>query len=261
MSPAPSEAVPKANGLPGWTATRHRSIRPSCSKAVRTTSYGPDRDAARDDDRVRLLGEARLQVGQHVVEAVLGDAQSQRLAAGRVDERREARAVGIGDPGRAERLSGRRGSRRRWPGRRSAAADGPTTCDTPAPARQGDPGGGHGRARLEDRDALGQVRAAPTDRRAWPDRLVDEDRRRRRTGRVAAARPGRVARGVGRRRELDLDDGVGAGRDRRPGRDPDGRAALHGLPCGRCPARTSPMTLRVTGPSSVAPATSAARIA
>ena len=39
--PPGRSAIPNANGLPGWTATRHRSIRPIVSMAVLTTSYGP----------------------------------------------------------------------------------------------------------------------------------------------------------------------------------------------------------------------------
>ena len=67
---------------------------------------GPDRDAARDDEGVGAVGEGRSEPGQDVVEVVAGDAEIEGLAACGGHERPKARAVGVGDAGRAERLAG-----------------------------------------------------------------------------------------------------------------------------------------------------------
>ena len=70
-------SAPKANGLPGWTATRHRSTLPIASKAVFTTSYGPT-DTPPATMTASASADPRREPGQDVVEVVAGDAEVDR---------------------------------------------------------------------------------------------------------------------------------------------------------------------------------------
>ena len=66
-----------------------------------------DRHTARHDERVGAAVEAASEAGQDVVEVVGRDAEVDRLAAGRGDERAQAGPVGVGDAGRTEVGAGR----------------------------------------------------------------------------------------------------------------------------------------------------------
>ena len=78
--------MPNANGLPGWTATRQRSIRPIFSNAELDDVVRPDRHAARHDDRIRAAGECGAQPGVDVLDPILGDPQRCGLATRGIDE-------------------------------------------------------------------------------------------------------------------------------------------------------------------------------
>ena len=105
--PPGRSATPNANGLPGWTATRHRSIRPIRLDGRLDHVVRADRHAARHDQRVGTGVETASEAGQDVVEVVGRDAEVDRLAAGRGDERAQAGPVGVGDAGRTEVGAGR----------------------------------------------------------------------------------------------------------------------------------------------------------
>ena len=118
-----------------------------------------------------------------------------------------------------------RAPRHPWPARRPAAAAGRPSSATPAPAASATPAGSEARPGCQDLGIGVEVAAAAPHRSAGRHRRVHEDRRRNRTACVAPARTGLTVR-VQRRRLLDRDDGVGAGRQRRARRDPDRRAGL-----------------------------------
>ena len=239
-----------------------RSGRSSRTRAC-TTSYGPTETPPETTIASTRRRRARRTAGPGRPRAGPSRSRASAARAGVLDERREARAVRVGDPGRAEVRARRRRTSspvartptrgRRWTG----------SCVDAGAGREGDRGG---------RSASGRPRApsiAPRAGRCRPsgstpptrDRLVDEDTRPA-AGPVASRPRGPAAPvRVERRRQLDRDDGVGPGRDRRAGRDPDrGPAPDLDIGCRR-PRATSPMTSSRTGASSVAASTSAARIA
>ena len=79
--PSPARAEPNANGFPGWTATRQRSIRPSSSNAIFTTSYGPTdtpplttTTSAEDGSAIHLTGPES--VSEAFERAGIGDGTS-----------------------------------------------------------------------------------------------------------------------------------------------------------------------------------------
>ncbi len=78
------------------------------------------------------------------------------------------------------------------------------------------------------------VRSLPAARTEPPsvDPFVDQAGGRQRTGGIAPARP-ESTRGIERRRGLDRDHRIGAWRELRAGRDPDGGAGVDG-DVGRC---------------------------
>ena len=67
----------------------------------------PDRDAARDDQRIRAGLEPAAKSSKHIVKIVCGDPEVDRLAARGGDEGAQARPVRIGDPGGTGGLAGR----------------------------------------------------------------------------------------------------------------------------------------------------------
>ena len=105
--PPGRSATPNANGLPGWTATRQRSIRPIASMAVLTTSYGPTDTPPDTISASAPVGQAAPEPAEDVVEVVDGDPEVDRLGARGGDVGTEPGAVGVRDPGRAERLARR----------------------------------------------------------------------------------------------------------------------------------------------------------
>ena len=167
-------AGPRAPGSPaGRTARTSRSSRPGC-RAGRTGASVPPSGALRGPERERLAGldrdpperrsgrssrrrasttsygptdtppETTIASAPPASAAHSRDSTSSSRSfaipsacgsrAGVVDERREARAVRVGDPGRTQVLTGGDGPRRRSRGPRRAAGGGPCSCGTPAPA-------------------------------------------------------------------------------------------------------------------------------
>ena len=256
--PSGRSTTPNANGLPGWTATRHSSIRPISANAARTWSYGPTETppetmtASTSPGGRSAGGPGRPRVGPP-------------RSRGRTPRRppprrgREPRPVRVRDPGRAERATGGPDlvAGRQDPDPRPAV-DGELPLPEPA-ARAIAAGPSTVPA---GRIATASGRSSPARRIAAPARTASWTRTLggQRAGRVAAARAARGAVAVGRRRQLDLDDRVGPGRDRAP------VAIRIAVPrstsrSGAWPARTSPTTSSRAGASSLAAATSAARIA
>ena len=246
----PGAGRPERERLPGLDGDPPQLDRADLLERRPDDVVRPDRDAARDDDRVevpldqaaRRSGRGRPRTGPPRSRA------SSRLAAGRLDERDERRAVRVGDAGRAERAARRRGPRRRsrgcptrgrrWTAQRARRRPRRPGRSPPASA-------GPGRARI----ASPRAGRCPARRIAAPGRTAAWTRHAggQRPGRVAAARRRPGARRVGGRRQLDLDHGVGAAAG-------SARRSRSGSPCrgrpsvsGACPARTSPMTSRRTG--------------
>ena len=240
--PPGRSAVPNANGLPGWTATRQRSIVPMVSIAAFDDVERPDRHAARDDDRVRAVGQAPPQARQDVVEHVGRDAQVDDVGAGRG-------APGPAGPGRSRRgcrpgRAARRapGPRRRSPGPRRAAAGGRRSPSTPAPASRAIAAAPIASPGSRSVAPSTEVAAGRADRAPGTDDLVDLDRRRQRPGRIATARagPAVASSGVVARPGRPRRRHRAGGRRSRSG--PPSRAAT--VTSGAKPARTSPMTSR-----------------
>ena len=196
------------------------------SMAVLTTSYGPTETPPDDDQGVGAVGEAaarsRVRTSSRSSVAM---PRSIGLAAGRGHERAKARAVGVGDAGRPERLArradlvagredarcaagdGRGVARRR---RRPAASRPPRSIAVPAWRRVAPASRSLPRARTEPPGGTGSwTRQAPG------------------TGPVASrprgpARPAASSGVV----VLDRDDGIGAIGKARAGRDAGGRSGL-----------------------------------
>ena len=102
-------ATPNANGLPGWTATRHRSTRPTASKAALDDVVRADRHAAGDDDARRPRSSPARSRASTSSRSSRAIPRSSDRRAGGGDERPEPGSVGVGDAGRSERLA--RGSK------------------------------------------------------------------------------------------------------------------------------------------------------
>ena len=140
--------------------------------------------------------------------------------------RQEARSVCIGDPGRAQRLT-------RGPdlvaGRENADARPAMDADL-ANAGTGDERDSrrrHDRAAIENHGPAREVAPRPPDRGARRRRDVDEARRGQGASCVATARAHWLADRIERRRLLDRHDGIGPGRQRRAGGDPDSALRPH----------------------------------
>ena len=191
-----TSARPNANGLPGWTATRHRFMCPTASNAVRTTSYGPTETPPDDHDDVRL-GEPATEALLDVLEPVDRDPEVQGLSAGVATSACRPGPLASGMPAGAE-VGARRADL--VPGREDGddrpAAD--ESCATPAPAASATTAGV---TRSPGRAISAPSRTSPPiARTALPtaDPLVDEARGRQRPRGVAPARtdghrPRRVA--------------------------------------------------------------------
>ena len=258
--PPGRSAIPKANGLPGWTATRQRSIRPIVSMAVLTTSYGPTETPPDTMSASAPASSAASKAGQDVVEVVGRDAEVDRLAAGRG---RRARA------GRARWRRGCRPGRGPAPGARTSSPVARTAIrGTAVDDDVGDAGAG------DERDGRrGHRRAGPEERRAGLEvaALVAGPSRRPSTGswtRQAAGTgpvasrprgPGRPAAssGVVASTGTTASAPAGVARRSRCGRPSRGSTVDVGRGAGSDVA-DDPSS---TGSVSVAPAVSAARIA
>ena len=182
----PSVARPNANGLPGWTATRHRSTLPMASKAILTTSYGPTdtppatitASASSRPCRIRVRTSSRSS-------RAIPRSTTSAPAATTIARRPGPFASGIpagpsGSPGaRTSSPVARTAIRgRRWT----------ATASAPLPAAMATRGRRHVGSCGQDRVAGSKVLAATADRVPLPHRLVDRAARRQGTGRSAASR-------------------------------------------------------------------------
>ena len=243
-----ASATPNANGLPGWTATRQSSIRPISANAARTTSYGPTDTPPETIDRVDAADSPAMSRARTSSSRSAAMPRSWACAAGLLDERRPG-------PGRSRR--GSRPARASAPGPRTSSpvARIPTrgrrwtgSVSLPEPAARAIAAGVRpGARRAGSRPPRAGRRRPAGSRCPAPIAAWTRTAGGQRAGRIAAALAGGRAVGVGRRRQLDLDDGVGPRRDRRAGRDPDRRPALAPRASGAAPARTSPIDLEPDG--------------
>ena len=200
-------AVPNANGLPGWTATRQRSTRPIVSIAVLTTSYGPTDTPPDTISASAPASSPRRSRARTSSSSSLAIPRSIGVGARGGHLGPQTRAVGVGDAGRPERLARARGPRRRSRGRRPSADGG-----RGAARRRRRRAARHRRRRSPTRrssSAAPARRSLPSSRTDPPTGtdLVDETRGGQRPGRVAPART--VSPGlVDGRGGLDRDDRV-----------------------------------------------------
>ena len=162
-APSPRGARPNASGLPGWTATRHRSMLPDRREGVLDDVVSADRHTAAGDHHVRPL-ETLVEQRADGVELVAGDTQRARLGAGFTRGGEQARRVAVGDLRRPERRSRPARARRPWRAPRRAA--GAWTREPRVTA-----GGGHGDLRRRQLACRGSSEQSPA-RRSLPARRM-----------------------------------------------------------------------------------------
>ena len=237
-SPVPSSPgarpVPNANGLPGWTATRHRSTVPKASNAARTTSYGPT------DTPPDTISASAPSISPAQIRDLTSSSRS--LAMPRTRGSPPASSTSATRPGPL--ASGMPAGPRSLPGDRTSSpvARIPTigrrwtlSWSSPTPAARLRAAGVSDGAGAEDRRTRREIAARAPDRATDGGRRVDQHPGRQRTRRVPTARSGGRTCGVEGRGRLDRDHRVRARWHGGARRDAD-RAAAPDRDLGRLPS-------------------------